>query len=188
MDFFIQFDTQILLLINRLQSRFLDPLTLGISWITEGGLLWILICLFIFVFIKEDRKRKITLILLTLLVNSWLVNVPLKFFMFRTRPYEAIEGVRAIGKIWTNSSFPSGHLAASVAALLILAYLFRIRQRWFILFSVIFILFLGFARIYVGMHYPTDVLGGVIVGLISTIPIIWIDKQVKFSGGKTDPG
>ncbi|OIP75756.1 MAG: hypothetical protein AUK06_01330 [Parcubacteria group bacterium CG2_30_36_18] len=188
MNLLIQLDVQLFLLINHLQNRFLDALVLGINWITEGGLLWLLICFFILIFCKKEKKRKIILILITLLINSWLVNVPLKLFLFRTRPNEAIEGVKILGKIWSNNSFPSGHIAASVAALLILAYLFRIRQRWFIFSSITFILFSGFARVYVGMHYPTDVLGGIIVGLVSSAVIIWLDKQVKFPEEKNEFG
>lgn len=181
MDFLIWLDTQLLLLINGLQNRFLDPLALGIGWITEGGLLWLFFCLLIWVFDKKERKRKTILILITLILNSWLVNVPLKFFFFRLRPYEAIEGVKVLGRIWENSSFPSGHVAASVAVLLIIFYLFKIRQKGIILSSIIFVLFLSFARIYVGMHYPSDVLAGIIIGIISAILVIWLDKQLKFS-------
>lgn len=182
MDFLIQLDTQVFLLINGLQNRFLDPFVLGIGWITEGGLLWLLICFLIFIFDKIEKKRKIILILIALLLNSWLVNVPIKIALFcRTRPFEVIEGVKVLGKIWENCSFPSGHVAASVAAILILFYLFpKIRKNWLIILSIIFILFLGFARVYVGMHYPSDVLVGIIIGLISVILVIWLDKQIRF--------
>ena len=181
MDFLIQLDTQILLFINQLQNRFLDHLVLGINWITEGGLLWLLFCFFIFLLDKKEKKRKIILILITLLLSSWLVNVPMKAFFFRTRPFEAIEGLRVLGKTWENSSFPSGHVAASVAALLIIAYLFKIRQKWFIFSSILFILFLSFARIYVGMHYLSDVLAAIPIGMISAALVIWLDKQIRFS-------
>lgn len=183
MDFLIQLDTQIFLLINQLENRFLDPFVLGIDWITEGGLLWLLICFLIFIFEKIEKKRKIILILLALLLNSWLVNVPIKTVLFcRTRPFDVIEGVKVLGKMWENCSFPSGHVATSVAALLVLFYLFsQLRKNWLIILSIIFILFLGFARIYVGMHYPLDVLAGIIVGSISAALVIWLDKQIKFS-------
>jgi len=184
MDFLINLDAQIFLLVNHLQNKFLDTLTLGTSLITEGGLLWLLTCFFILIFDRKDKKRKIILILITLLLNSWLVNIPLKLFFFRQRPFEVIEGAKVLGKIWENSSFPSGHVAASVAALLIIFYLFKLRKNWLIFFSIIFILLLGFSRIYVGMHYPSDVLGGIIIGLISVIPVIWLDKQLIFSTGK----
>jgi undecaprenyl-diphosphatase len=93
-----------------------------------------------------------------------------------------MEGVRVIGKIWTNCSFPSGHVAASTAVLAALFYLFKkFRKEWLIFLAAIFILFLAFARIYVGMHYPSDVLGGIIVGSISSFLVIRLDKHIKFS-------
>jgi len=183
MNFLIQIDSHLLLLINGLQNKFLNPLTLGISWITEGGLLWLIICFLIFIFYKKEKKRKIILILIALLLNSWIVNVPIKIALFcRTRPFKIVEGVKVLGKIWENCSFPSGHVAASVAALIVLFYLFpKIRKPWLIILSIIFILFLGFARVYVGMHYPSDVLAGVIIGLISAVLVIWLDKQLRFT-------
>lgn len=120
------------------------------------------------------------LILLALVLGSWMVNIPIKLFFFRERPYEILEGVRTLGHLWSNSSFPSGHIASSMAALVMLAYLFKDQLKW-IVFLSFFVLFLGFARIYAGMHYPLDVLGGIIVGSFSAATIIWLDKQIKFS-------
>ena len=181
MNFLIKLDTGIFPLINNLHNGFLDTLASGISWITEGGFIWLFFCFLIFIFSREGGKRKIILILLSLLLNSWIVNVFFKSFFFRSRPYMAIDGIKVLGKIWTDSSFPSGHVAASVVALIIIFYLFRIRHAGLIFSAIIFILFLGFSRVYVGMHYPTDILAGIIVGSLSAIPIIWFDKQIKFS-------
>ena len=183
MDFLIQLDTQFFLLINGLQNKILNPLALGISAITEGGLSWLVITFLILVLDKTEKKRKIFLMLLALLLNSWIVNVPIKFVLFcRTRPFETLEGVKVIGKIWENCSFPSGHVAASAAAIVILFYLFpKIRKNWLISLSLIFILFLSFSRVYVGMHYPLDVLAGLLIGLISGFLVIFLDKHIKFS-------
>lgn len=182
MDFLIELDTKIFLLINGLQNKFLNPFALGISLITEAAFLWFLIIFLILFFGKIEKKRKILLILLALLLNSWLVNVPIKIALFcRTRPFDVLEGVKVLGKMWKNCSFPSGHLASSTATLLILFYLFpQMRKKWLIILSIIFILFLAFSRIYVGMHYPLDVLAGILIGLISAAIVIWFDKQIKF--------
>jgi len=183
MNCLIQADTKLFLLINHLQNRFLDYLTLWMNSITEFALLWFFIVFLILFFDKVEKKRKIFLILLALLINSWIVNVLFKIVIFcRVRPFGAIEGVKIIGRVWENCSFPSGHVAASTTALIVLFYLFKkFRKKWLILSAVLFVLFLAFARIYAGMHYPSDVLGGTIVGLISALLAIWLDKQIKFS-------
>jgi undecaprenyl-diphosphatase len=177
----IFFDIKSSLFLNSFHNKFLDFFSLGISWITEGGLLWLIFCFLILIFDKKDKKRKIFLLLLTLLLADWIVNVPFKLVLFcRKRPYQVLEGIRVIGKIWENCSFPSGHLATSSAALFILGYLYNLRKKWFIFFSSTFILILGFARIYVGMHYLSDVLGGMAIGIISALFIIHFYHSIEW--------
>src|SRR4030042_4701290 len=100
MNFLIKLDTGIFSLINNLHNGFLDTLASGISWIAEGGFIWLFFCFLIFIFSREGGKRKIILILLSLLLNSWIVNVFFKSFFFRSRPYIAIDGIKVLGKIW----------------------------------------------------------------------------------------
>ncbi|MFH1657262.1 MAG: phosphatase PAP2 family protein [bacterium] len=176
-------DTQFFLFINQHHNNALDFLTVAMSWITEGALLWIVIFFIFLLLNKTDNKRKIILFFANLTLSSWIINVPFKMLFFRDRPYEAIEGARVLGRLWTNSSFPSGHMASSIAALVIIAYLFKIPLKWIIILSTL-ILFLGFARIYTGMHYFSDVIGGILVGLFSSALIIWLDKQITFLNNK----
>jgi|YelNatPaOPRAMG01_1025707.scaffolds.fasta_scaffold05105_8 undecaprenyl-diphosphatase len=181
MNLLFSFDLQVSLFLNSFHNKFLDLFSLGISWITEGGFIWIILCFFIFIFDKKQKKRKILLLLLALLLSDWIVNIPFKLVLFcRPRPYQVLKGIRVIGKVWENCSFPSGHLATSSAALLIIWYLYNLNKKWFIFPSAIFILLLGFARIYVGMHYLTDVLGGIIIGIFSAFFIIYLDSQVTW--------
>jgi len=127
------FDIKTSLFLNNLNNKFLELLSLGISWITEGGFLWFLLCFLILIFDKKYKKRKFFLLLLTLLLADWIVNVPFKLVLFcRKRPYQVLEGIRVIGKIWNNCSFPSGHLAVSSATLLVIGYLYNLKKNWFI--------------------------------------------------------
>ena len=181
MNSLITFDLKITLFLNKFGNKFLDLLSLAISWITEGGFLWLILCFLIFILDKKQRKRKIFLLLLTLLLADWIVNIPFKLLLFcRERPHQAIEGIRIIGKVWENCSFPSGHLATSSAALFMVGYLYNLRKKWFIFLSSLFILLLGFARIYTGMHYFSDVLGGLTIGIFSSLFIIHFDRYVEW--------
>jgi undecaprenyl-diphosphatase len=175
------FDIKISLFLNSLHNKFLDFFSLGISWITEGGFLWLALCFLIFLFDKKQKKRKIFLLLLSLLLSDWVVNIPFKLVFFcRQRPYQVIEGIRVIGKVWENCSFPSGHLATTSAALFMIGYLYNLKQKWFFSFSVFSILLLGFARVHAGMHYFSDVLGGMIIGIFSALFIIYFERYAEW--------
>jgi undecaprenyl-diphosphatase len=182
MNYFSAIDTRTFLIINHWQNKILNFLSVSISWITEGGFLWFLICFFIILFDKRQKRRKTFLLILALLLADWIVNVFFKLLVFcRERPYMVFPETKVMGKIWSNCSFPSGHLASSCAALFVLGYIYNLlRKKWFLIFSSIFIFLLGFSRIYVGMHYLSDVLGGILIGIISGFSVTYFDKQVKW--------
>lgn len=172
-------DFSLVSFLQSFQNRFLDILSLVLNWGTEGGIIWLFLCFCIFLFDKKEKERKIFLILLTLLLTDWVVNIPFKMVLLcRKRPFQTIEGIRVIGKVWENCSFPSGHLAVSTAAIFVIGYLFQLKTFWFYLFSFVFLFLLGLARIYSGMHYLSDVLGGVLLGIICASIIIYFDKQI----------
>ena len=89
-----------------------------------------------------------------------LVAVGLKAISARERPFERIDEADPLLGATVGSSFPSGHAATSAAGALVLALTVR---RW-IPFLVLLAAGIAFSRVYVGVHYPLDVLGGAIIG------------------------
>jgi membrane-associated phospholipid phosphatase len=91
-----------------------------------------------------------------------ILNVLLKLFFARTRP-------QVIPWLWQegDSSFPSGHSSMAAAlAVTVVALLWRTPYRWpSAVLGVIYTLVMGLSRVYLGVHYPTDVLGGWALGL-----------------------
>lgn len=165
----IQLDYQLFWLINNLHSRALDYLMLAVSWLGEYAILWWLLALII-LFLNKKEGRKIALLLaLAILLTVFIDDVFFKLFWFRERPFLVFEGVHRLGKLWQNSSFPSGHASSAMAGLIILGHYYK---KW-ILPLAIFVLLTLYSRVYLGMHYPSDVLVGGVVGLLSSFLILY---------------
>jgi undecaprenyl-diphosphatase len=129
---------------------------------------------------KDKKKGKIVfvaiLVALTLhflvtdgIIKEGIANLGLE----RIRPYIAQPGeIISIGAQSTDSSFPSGHVASLTAFLFVLCYYYR--KNWVWITSILSILIMAFSRIHNGMHYPSDVLGGVVFGWVYSLIAIKI--------------
>jgi undecaprenyl-diphosphatase len=99
-------------------------------------------------------------------VIAYAVEIPLFIFMKnlikRDRPCEAISTVHKRISPSDRFSFPSGHTAAAFVMAVIIAHFFPLLM----LPALGWALMVGFSRIYLGVHYPTDILAGVIIGMI----------------------
>lgn len=122
-----------------------------------GAIVLIVVCLFSFIFIKDKRYGKYITINLT---SITLINLIIKMIVHRDRPLD-------IGLIVeTSYSFPSGHAMVSMAFYGFLIYLIYYkfknpRKKFFCCtFLGLVIIFIGFSRIYLGVHYTSDVLAG----------------------------
>lgn len=170
-------DGQILLWIqDNLRNDFLTPIFKFITHLGDTGWFWIvatILCLFF------AKTRKAGICSAIALIGSLLINnLILKNLVARIRPYEVVDGLSRIIEAQSDYSFPSGHAGASFAAAVIF---FIYLPKKFGVPALILAFLISFSRLYVGVHYPTDVLAG---GLISTaIAIcIWrIDEHIKES-------
>ena len=109
------------------------------------------------------RKRDAALVLISA-VGALLCNDVLKYFFDRPRPDLALQSLRVF-----TSGFPSGHAALSAAAYPAMAALFpgisnRPVRIYLMTIAVILVLAIGASRVYLGLHYPTDVLAGWCIG------------------------
>ena len=149
-----------------------------------GGEMGLLVALIIILFCwKKETGKRITLTILA--VNTWLPM--LKAVVLRPRPYmeypDRITGTADVGGpanledvAAQGYSFPSMH-SASVAALFI-PLASEIKKRWAWILAVVLTFLVGFSRLMVGMHYPTDVLAGWALGLLCA-GICWLlEKKV----------
>ena len=96
--------------------------------------------------------------------------------MDRTRPYETVAAIIPLIPRPVDSSFPSGHTCASFAAAFIY---FRMLPRSYGISALILAALIAFSRLYLGVHYPTDVLVGFLVAaLVSTAAYRMVQRQM----------
>lgn len=98
-----------------------------------------------------------------LIADLIICNVILKPIVARPRPYSINKTIKLLVPPLRDYSFPSGHTAASFAS--VSALYFAGRKRLAVGALVVSIL-IAFSRMYLYVHYPTDVLGGLIIGLL----------------------
>lgn len=99
---------------------------------------------------------------LALLGSLIINNLILKNLIARIRPYEIINGLVPLIEKPTDYSFPSGHTGSSFAAACIL---YRKLPKRFGIPALLLAMLIGFSRLYLGVHYPSDVLFGIISGV-----------------------
>lgn len=110
---------------------------------------------------RGKTAEKITLVVCALLFATWSAD-GIKEIFGRPRPYEFWPDVTPLfGKLWTKS-FPSGHAANAFSVASVLNILYGRKMRW----AYVAAAWVGITRIYAGMHYPTDVLGGAVLGVL----------------------
>jgi len=159
---FLLSEADILLYIqDHIRNGFLDRIFPNITVLGNAGIFWILLTAVLMCFKKTRRAAVCSMF--ALLGSLVLNNFILKPLVGRVRPYEVIEGLRLIGAKATDGSFPSGHTAASIASAVALSgYL---KKRWSVPLFVL-ALAISFSRLYIGIHYPTDVLAGLLDGVL----------------------
>lgn len=154
------FDQQVFLFINHLPHNGLfNALGLGLSAVGTAGIVWFIIGAWLF--LREEKKDHLFFIpLLSSGVLTWvLVEKIIKPLVARPRPSIDM-GAIILGNTLADFSFPSGHAAIAWA----LAYVLRVKEpRWKgALYMLAFLISLS--RIYIGKHYPGDVVAGGILG------------------------
>lgn len=152
-------ELQILDMIQQIRSPFLDSFMTIISTLGNRGVIWILMTVILF-FRPKDRKIGI-MILVALLLNMLLCNALIKPLVGRVRPCDVNWAIDLLVRRPLDKSFPSGHTSAAFAVTT--ALLFSKYRKWG-WFHFVFSLVLAFSRLYLYVHYPTDVLVGAVLG------------------------
>ena len=114
-------------------------------------------------FISDNSNQFITVALFATALDK-IVYLILKKSLKRPRPFRKIEGINSKLIPFDEFSFPSGHTGSATVLTLLVYYFFPISFLGVFLFWTILV---GISRIYLGVHYPSDVLAGAILGYIN---------------------
>ena len=139
----------------------MDSIMKFITFFGNAGWFWIVLSL-VLAFIPKTRKIGLTACC-ALLFSLIFCNLTLKPLIARTRPYDVIEGIKLIIEAEHDYSFPSGHTSASFAAAVSIFYY---DKKWFGISALVFATLIAFSRLYLYVHFPTDVLGGLVLGIV----------------------
>ena len=179
---FAEFDQSITLAVHELHKAcgsWMAPVMEFISLLGKGGIFLILLSL-VLILIRRTRRYG-TAMLLGLAIGALFVNLWLKVVIARPRPYADPEGI--FYPLWqllgshteSDFSFPSGHTNAAFASMVPVFILGNKRWSWL---ALVFAVLMGISRIYLVVHFPSDVLGGVITGTIAGLLGVLIAKAL----------
>ena len=153
------FDIPVLNFINHtLSNHFCNYVMPIITRLGQGELYFVIGLLFLFS--KKREYKLLGLTLLAALTISYDIVAILKIAVARPRPFMALANIILLGPVEKGYSFPSNHAASAF----MMAFLLSSRFKRYALFYA-FAALVAFSRVYMGVHYPTDVLGGAVIGI-----------------------
>lgn len=150
--------------LQTIHTPLLDKILAFITSLGNAGIIWIVLAVVLLI-LPKTRKTGI-IVAAALLMDLILCNLILKNLVARVRPYDVNTAIAILIKKPLDFSFPSGHTAASFAAMTAL-FLTKMKKAW--IAALVLAVLIAFSRLYFYVHYPTDVLGGAVVGILSGI-------------------
>ena len=156
-----KFDNYILNIIKRyVHNKYLDIIMPITTVMGNLGVIWILIAI---ILILDKQYRVVgNSIILTLIISTIVGEGIIKHIVRRIRPCNKLENINSIGLKPKSYSFPSGHTLSSFAAAEMLSIYFTQYKLVFMLIAFL----IALSRLYLYVHYPTDVISGIIIGVI----------------------
>jgi undecaprenyl-diphosphatase len=167
-------DVRMFLLVNHLpHTRITNQIMSFITQGMNGGFGWILILVVAAIFDRKRGRQALLQVVPPLWFATMTVEYPVKYYFRRRRPFIDVVQAIAVGRKPGTFSFPSGHSAAAFAgAWLLRRHYPRLAPLWFTIAGIV-----GFSRMYLGAHYPGDVLSGSVAGTVLAEATRWaLDK------------
>lgn len=163
-NIFKEFDNRFIELINeKMKTKFLDRFM--VKFTNMGSAVFISAFTFLLLAFGDKETRRIGIESATTLAISQTITYSLKSLLGRDRPYNVLKNLNTFGIKLKDYSFPSGHTSASFSVATVVA----INMPVLSIFVLALALLVGISRVYLGVHYPTDVVAGIVVGAGSAL-------------------
>ena len=173
-EFIQQLDEQALVWIaEHLRCALLDPFMKLYTQLGNTGMLFIVLGLVMLCF--QRTRRAGASALCAMLIGLIVVNFTIKPLAARERPWVVMEGFVNLVPEGDPNSFPSGHTNAAFA--FALAVCMSAPERWMKIGAVCAAAVMGLSRLYVGVHFPSDVLAGAVIGSLCGLLGAWVVKK-----------
>lgn len=169
----VTLEIAILDFIQKLSNPILDSIMVFVSSLGNYGIIWIATSI-ILLFPKKTRKYGI-MALVALALMQLTGNMIIKNLVERDRPYTQLEGFELLIAQPHDSSFPSGHTASAFAC----ATVFLTGKKRWGMIALLLAILIAFSRLYLYVHYPSDILGGMVLGIVCGLISVFAYKKIK---------
>lgn len=167
-------DNKILRILSKKHTPVLNKIMVMITTSGNYGYIWFAIAIPLII---SNRNRSTGLtVILAMLITGLSGEVTIKHIVGRVRPCNREFSEDLLIKHPAHYSFPSGHTASSFAVSMVILFMLPI------MFVPVFVYacLMGFSRMYVLVHYPTDVLAGAVLGLICGTVAVYVSPYLPF--------
>lgn len=168
-------ETEFLLFVqNSIRTPFLNKFFAFFTTLGNAGVIWLVAG--VGMLIPKKTRRSGLILLLCMLIEYLIDDLLIKNIFARPRPYNSISELVTLVNPLKSYSFPSGHASAAFAFATSLTVLYGKKVAWVFIPAVL----MAFSRVYCGMHYPVDVLGGMLFGtIVSLIATKILDRKLS---------
>ena len=158
---------------HSLRCKFLDSFTIILSYVTTSGIIWVVLGVTMLFF---SKLRRLGIILIITLAFVFLTgDILLKHLVNRPRPFVMYNDIVPLIKAPSSASFPSTHICLDIAATTVLLK----KKKKFGFIALALTACIAFSRLYLCVHFPTDILAGLLLGILCALIVLRLDKQVN---------
>ena len=149
----------------------LNPIMVFVTYLGEAGALWIIIALYLIIS-KKNSPMGVD-ILVSVVLCFCINDLIIKNIFMRPRPFLTVPGLESIVRITFSSSFPSGHACAGFAASYAITKDSGGKLAWVYVVAAL----IAISRVYVGVHYTTDIIFGALIGTLGSIVLLKLRRK-----------